>query len=89
MHQFRIFPRFCTGIVNYFSTLWVLDKWFKSLPNLLEEGNKDANLCHSLSSVVKILEYPLSCSSKEKGFLDLFFSLREKQNFIERESLFF
>ena len=54
MHQFRIFPRFCTGIVNYFSTLWVLDKWFKSLPNLLEEGNKDANLCHSLSSVVKI-----------------------------------
>ena len=53
MHQFRLFPRFCTSIVNYLSTLWMLDKWFECLPTLHEEGNKNANLWHSLSSVCK------------------------------------
>lgn len=52
-HQYRLFPRFAESIVGYISTLWMMTKWKETVPNLFEKGNKDPELCHGLSSVLK------------------------------------
>lgn len=53
LHQYRLITRFAEGIAHLLGANRIFDMWCKNAPRLLEEKNRNTDLCHALSSNLK------------------------------------
>ena len=53
LHQYRLFTRYATSLVDLVSSVNLGNLWLSNLPKLYDETNKTNDLLHALSSVCK------------------------------------